>query len=135
MTDNVATLSRLYRLWNDSRGASVEDWVEAMHPDIMMGSVAAGAPGLAFTETRSGHDQARAYFAGLDDQFEMISFEVVEFIAQDDRVVALIDSTFRSKADPSRVVQVLKADVHQFRDGKILKFFDYFDTAGLRGLG
>ena len=134
MTDNVAQLARLYRQWSDSKGASVDAWLEAMHPDIVMGSVAAGAPGVAFTETRSGHEQARDYFTGLDDHFEMISFDVTEFIAQDDRVVALIDSTWRSKVDPTRVVQVLKADVHQFRDGKILKYFDYFDTAELRGL-
>ena len=134
MSDNVATLARLYRLWSDSKGTSVEDWLQAMHPDIVMGSVAGGAPGVAFTETRSGHEQARSYFTGLDDHFEMISFEVIEFIGQGDRVVALIDSTWRSKADPARVVQVMKADVHQFRDGKILKFFDYFDTAELRGL-
>lgn len=134
MTDNVATLARLYRLWSDTRGGSVDDWLQAMHPDVVMGSVAAGAPGVTFTAARSGHDQARAYFTGLDDHFEMISFEVAEFIAQDDRVVALIDSTWRSKVDPSRVVEVQKADVHQFRDGKILKFFDYFDTAELRGL-
>lgn len=134
MNQNVATLNRLYNLWSDSKGTSVEAWMDAMHPDIVMGSVAAGAPGVAFTKTRSGREQARDYFTGLDGHFEMIAFEVTEFIAQDDRVVALVDSTWRSRLDPARVVQIQKADVHQFRDGKILKYFDYFDTAELRGL-
>jgi ketosteroid isomerase-like protein len=134
MTDNVTMLARLYRLWSESKGGSVEDWLAAMDPDVVMGSVAAGAPGMTFTSTRSGRDQARAYFAGLDEDFEMIAFEVTEFIAQDDRVVALIDSTWRSRHDPERVVQVHKADVFRVRDGRILQYFDYFDTSGLRGL-
>ena len=128
MNDNARTLAELYRLWGESRGTSVDAWVDAMHPEIEMGSVAAGGPGLEFTRTLKGLDEARTYFTGLDSGLEMVSFDVKEFVAEGDTVVALIEMEWRSKANPAATVRMHKADVHRFEGGKIKSFFDYFDT-------
>ena len=125
---NVAILKDAYQRWHDSKGASVDHWMNLMTDDIRFGSLAAGAAPLTFTRASSTKDEVRQYFAGLAADWEMNYFRVNEFIAQNDRVVVLCEISFRHKKS-GKIAVSPKADVHRFRNGKICEFYEYYDTA------
>lgn len=93
-----------------------------------MQSLPDGAPGMDFTKTNRGKAQAADYFAGLAADWELVRFEPKEFIAQGDRVVVLSSVAFRHRGT-GKVAESPKADVYRFRDGLIVEFAEFFDTA------
>ncbi|HEX4609481.1 MAG TPA: nuclear transport factor 2 family protein, partial [Urbifossiella sp.] len=75
-----------------------------------------------------GKAGAERYFAGLAAEWEMVRFTPTEFIAQGDRVVVLSDVAFCYRPT-GKVAESPKADVFRFRDGRIVEFFEFLDTA------
>jgi uncharacterized protein len=126
--DNVAKLQHAYRLWNDTRGGSSQHWLEMMADDVEMRSVAGDGEEMDFTRGRRGKAGAEQYFARLADDWEMIHFTPEEFIAQGDRVVVVSRVAFRNRRT-GKAVESPKADLFRFRDGKIVEFLEFFDTA------
>jgi hypothetical protein len=126
---NVELLREAYLKWHETRGGSANHWLERMADNIRFQSLAGGAPRMEFTRTSTSKSDVRGYFSQLTSQWEMIYFTVDEFIAQGDRVVALIRCSFRNR-ETGKVLETAKADVHRFRSGKICEFFEYYDTAG-----
>lgn len=126
--DPVAKIRRAYQLWSDTRGGSVQHWLDLMADGVRMKSLAGGADGMAFTKTACGKAEAAGYFAGLAADWEMIRFTPEEFIAQGDRVVVLSSVAFRYRKT-GKVAESPKADVFRFRDGLIVEFSEFFDTA------
>jgi uncharacterized protein len=126
----VALIKDAYQRWHDSKGASVEHWMNLMTDDVRFGSLAGGAEPMTFTRASNSKDEVRGYFSGLRDNWEMIYYRVNEIIAQNDRVVALCEVSFRNKKT-GKLAGGPKADVHRIRDGKICEFFEYYDTASL----
>jgi ketosteroid isomerase-like protein len=127
--ENVATLRRAYQRWHDTRGGSVQDWLDLMADDVTMRTVGDGVPGLEFTRGRRGKGEAQGYFAGLAADWEMVHFTADEFIAQGDRVVVLSRVAFRNKRT-GKVAESPKADVFRFRDGRVVDFVEFLDTLG-----
>jgi uncharacterized protein len=126
--DNVGKLRQAYQLWHDTRGGNAQHWLELMAPDVTMRSITDGAPGMAFTKANQGKAEAEQYFAGVVADWEMIHYTPTEFIAEGDRVVVLSTIAFRYRKT-GKVVESPKADVFRFRDGQIVEFFEFFDTA------
>jgi ketosteroid isomerase-like protein len=126
--DNVGKLRRAYQFWHDTRGGSAQHWLNLMADDVKVRSITAGAPGVAFTKANDGKAEAAQYFAGLAADWEMIHFTPTEFIAQGDRVVVLSTCAFRYRKT-GKVAESPKADVFRFRDGWVVEFFEFFDTA------
>jgi ketosteroid isomerase-like protein len=126
--ENVAKLRDAYRQWHDTRGGSTQVWLDLMADDVRMRSVSEGAGGMDFTRPSSGRAGAEKYFAGLVADWELIRFTADEFIAQGDRVVVLSLVAFRHRGT-GKVAESPKADVFRFRDGKVVEFFEFFDTA------
>ena len=125
-SDHVGKLRQGYKLWNDTKGGSVAEWMALMADDVVMRGPS-GA-GLEFAGCCTGKEAAGAYFTGLATEWEMIHFIPEEFIAQGDRVVVLSKVSFRSRRT-GKVAESPKADVFRFRDGQIVEFFEFFDTA------
>jgi len=125
---NVTILKAAYRLWNDTKGGSVDHWLDNMSDDVKFRSLAEGAKTIEFTRTSSCKDEVRQYFAGLTADWEMRYYRVDEYIAEGDRVVALAHVSFKNKRT-GKVLETPKADFHKFRDGKICEFFEFYDTA------
>jgi ketosteroid isomerase-like protein len=73
-------------------------------------------------------DEIKEYFAGLARDWEMIEYRVDHFVAQGDRVVALGHCSWRAKKSGA-VVSTPKADSWQFKDGKAVAYYEFFDTA------
>jgi ketosteroid isomerase-like protein len=125
---NVAVLKEAYRLWRESRGGSVDHWIGICDENIRFGSIAQGAPRVAYMTEYKARDQLAQYFEGLKRDREMIEFKADQFVAQGDRVVMLGNCSWRYKRT-GKVVTTPKADAWRFADGKAIEFYEYFDTA------
>jgi uncharacterized protein len=122
---NVEIIRDLYERY--TMGDGHECIVDAIADDVLWRSV--GPPNrLPFARSRRGRDEVRAYFRALNQDWEMISYKVNELIGQRDRVVALADVCFCHRKT-GKLVATLKADVFRVRDGKIVEFCEFFDTA------
>ena len=126
--ENVAVLRRAYERWADQKGTDHSCWTSIMADDVALESLANGAPGMAFTSRRSGKDQISAYLEELTDQWEMLTYEMNEYIAQGDRVVAVGRCAWRNKAT-GKVADTPKVDLWRLRDGQVVEFAEFYDTA------
>lgn len=127
-TENVARLKDAYRHWHDTKGASTERWLSLVDDTLSLRSLADGAPGMEFTAGGRTRADMAAYLEQLVADWEMITYEVHEYIAQDDRVVAIGHCAWRHKRT-GKTVDTPKVDIWQFKDGKAVEFFELYDTA------
>jgi uncharacterized protein len=127
-SSNVAALKEAYRQWHDSKAGSVDHWLALMTDDVKFRSLAEGAKAMKFTRTSSCKNDVKRYFTGLTGDWEMIYYRIDEYIAQDDRVVALGSCSFKRRKT-GQILETPKADFHKFRDGRICEFFEFYDTA------
>ena len=130
MTDNVALINDLYAAFQ--RG-DIDAVFSHMAPDIDWRSVGDSADWPGFGH-RHGVEEVRGYFAAQADELDFTGFEVKDIDAAganpdgDAKVLAEGVSSFTFKQGG------LPADaewVHIFtlRDGKIVRFREYMDTA------
>ncbi len=129
-TKNVEVLKDAYARWHASKGGSVDHWMTIVAENVRFGSLAQGAPQVPFTRTHTNREALREYFGGLLGDWEMIHYTVDEYIAQDDAVFARGSTAWRNKKT-GKVVDTPKADFWRFRDGEVVEFYEYYDTAGI----
>jgi ketosteroid isomerase-like protein len=129
-SEKVEKLKDAYRQWHDSKGGSVDAWLDLMTDDVRVYSLAAGAPGAEFTAATTSKKDFRRYFEGLLGDWEMINYKTVEFIADDDHVAVRGSTAWRNRKT-GRIVDTPKANFWTFRDGKIAEFHEFYDTAAL----
>ena len=127
---NVETLRKAYSAWAESKGANIQCWMSIIADDARLTSLAEGASELAFTHARSGKSEILQYLEGLTADWEMIFYRIDEFIAQGDRVVALGSTSWRNKKT-GKVVLTAKADIWRMRNGMVVQFSEFYDTAKL----
>ena len=129
MTDhpNVAILRPLYEKWAD-KTLEPSDWIDALADDVEWRSIGEESSGLEFSAASRSKDEVLQYFERLAKDWEMLSYDADEFVAEGDRVVMIGRCSWRSK-ETGKVVETPKVDVFRMRDGKITHFFEFFDTA------
>jgi ketosteroid isomerase-like protein len=125
---NVALLRHAYQRWHDSKGGSIDEWLELVADDCAFCSLAEGAPGAEFTCRRRSKDEVRGYLEGLTGEWEMIRYVVDDYVAQGGKVVAIGHTAWRNKRT-GRECDSPKLDVWHFQDGKAVSFAEYYDTA------
>ena len=125
---NVAILKDVYRRWHDSKGGSVDDFLDMVADDIKFGSLARGAPEMKFATAYSNRQALRGYFDGLLTDWEMIHYTTDEYVAQGDAVFMRGSTAWRNKRT-GKVAETPKIDFWRFRDGKAVEFYEYYDTA------
>lgn len=81
-----------------------------------------------FSGRRQGQQQVAEFFSLLANDQDSLQFEPREFVAQNDKVVALGSYNWRVKAT-GREYGGEWAHVFTVRDGKISGFNEYMDTA------
>jgi hypothetical protein len=91
---NVAVLRALYDIWNGARGTRFDHFFEALADDVRWRSLPRGAAGFEFTRCCYSRDYVLRYFEGMAADWELLFYEVDEFIAQADRVVVLSRCAF-----------------------------------------
>ncbi|MBJ2157319.1 nuclear transport factor 2 family protein [Variovorax sp. IB41] len=127
---NVAALRKGYDLWNGSQAASAQHWMDMIDDDVRWRSLGDGAAGAEFTRECCSKDEVLRYFEQMGAQWTLISYDANEFIAQGDRVV-MLGSCEWAHRQTGKAVKTPKADVVRFRDGKIVEFMEYYDTAAV----
>lgn len=135
MTDLAGSLrkvKKLYQMWGDSRGSAdaAEAWLDLMADDVEVFSLGAGAPGIEFTRGGRGRAVAERYLSDLRENWEMVEYEIDEYVAEGDRIVSIGRCAFRNR-HTRKVARTPKVDVYRFRDGRVVEFREYYDTAGL----
>ena len=80
-----------------------------------------------------GRDGTRQALGLIAQQFEWLSYACRQLIADGDWVVALTGGKIRDRTS-GRTVDIDLADVVRLRDGKIVEFVEYFDSAKIRDL-
>jgi ketosteroid isomerase-like protein len=128
---NIAVLREAYRLWHETKGRSVDHWISICAPSIVFGSLGQNLRSVPYMTTYNDVGALARYFAGLSQDWEMIEFRVENFVAQGDRVVMLGRCSWRAKRS-GVVVWTPKADSFRMVKGKIVEFYEYFDTAQVR---
>jgi ketosteroid isomerase-like protein len=79
---------------------------------------------------RRGRQQVAEFFQAVDSVFEIQRFDPETFIAQGDRVVVLGTETSRVKAT-DKILDAEWAHSFTLRDGKVVAFKEYIDTAAV----
>jgi ketosteroid isomerase-like protein len=98
---------------------------------MKFGSIAQGAPHVAYLTAYHSRDELGAYFAGLTRDWEMIEYRVDHMVAQGDRVVMIGQCSYRAKRT-GKVCATPKADSRRFANGKAIEFYEYYDTAAVQ---
>ena len=129
---NTAILREAYRLWNETKGASVEHWLGFVADEINFASLAQGRiSSVAFTRQRHTRDGVAGYLSELTRDWEMLNYEIDHFVAQGDRVVVIARTSWRFKAT-AKLVDTPKVDAWRFdAAGKAVEFFEHYDTAAM----
>ena len=83
---------------------------------------------VPFTGSRRGRKEVGAFFASMLEQQEPLSFEVSEYVAHGDKVVALGRYSWRVKST-GRTFHGDWAHVFTLRNGQIVRLREYTDTA------
>ena len=89
-----------------------------------------GPSDLPTAGTRRGHSQVADFFGTLGQMFDFEQFEPHTYVADGERVVVLGRETFTVKATGTRHNSEW-CHVFTIRDGRVIAFQEYFDTAAL----
>ena len=87
--------------------------------------------GVPFAGARTGREAVGEFFATIDSSQETLRFDPRQLIAEGDTVVALGSYQWKVKSN-SREFGGDFAHVFTIRDGKIVAFNEYMDTAACR---
>ena len=125
---NVELLKDAYQRWHDSKGGSVDHFMGMVADDVAFGSIARGKAPLAFTQPVSNKVELRRYFDGLLGDFSMIHYTAHDYVADGDIVFVRCTTSWKNKKT-GKSFETPKADFWRFRDGKVVEFYEFFDTA------
>jgi uncharacterized protein len=92
--------------------------------------VSPGPPELPTAGRRRGRQEVALFFQTLNELLQIERFELLEFIEQGDRIVVLGEDAVRVRASGG-TVDFNWAHVFEMRDGKVIRFREYGDTAPL----
>jgi hypothetical protein len=83
---------------------------------------------VRFAGNRRGIEGVKTFFSAILEDLDILEFEPHEFVAQGDKVVTLGRYSWRVKATGKEFSSDF-AHVCTVRDGKIVEFHEYMDTA------
>jgi ketosteroid isomerase-like protein len=121
--ENTDTVKLLYAAFGRGDKATL---VEGFADDVEW--QIAGPAAIPICGSRHGREQVAQFFTVLADTLETQQFEPREFIAQDDTVVVLGHERQRARST-GRSYEGDWVQVFTLRDGKVVKYREYFDTA------
>lgn len=134
---DLERLRGAYARWGDTKGGNVEEILGMFDETIEMVSPLPDDVPDAIAGTKRSRAEAASYFEGLLRDWEMVEFRAERFIVGEDGqdIVMVGRAAWRNKAT-GRIVDSPKVDIHSFRDGKVVRFQEVFDTLGFaRALG
>ena len=125
---NAALLRHCYQHWANSKGKSTDAWLSLLAEDMRAHLLGAATGSTKGPSPGSGKAQFRDYLASVDQNWEMLDYKLADTIAQDERVAAIIHTSWRNRAT-GRAIDVVMVNIWRFRDGKAVEFSEFYDTA------
>ena len=125
---HVALLRGVYKRWAETKGGNVDEIIGLLADDVVWRSIANGLHGLNFAKEPLTKPNVRSYFENLGKDWELVFFDVERMIAQNNSVVVVAECSFRHRRTGKSFMSP-KVDIWDFRRGKVVAFFEYFDTA------
>ncbi len=116
------------QVYNSFQSGDIPAMLDSLSEDVQW--VTAEIEGVPTGGTRQGRGQVGEFFQTLSDLQEARQLELREYVAQDDRVVALGHYAWHVKAT-GKVWKSDFAHVLTVRDGKVTRFQEYTDTVAL----
>jgi ketosteroid isomerase-like protein len=129
-SDNVSILKRAYETWASKKAADIDCWASIIADEARLKSLADGAPAVTFTRQRIGKSEIISYLEDLTKDWQMIFYRIDEYVAERDRVVAIGSTSWKNKLT-SKVMTTPKVDIWRMRDGKVVEFSEFYDTANI----
>ena len=123
-------LKEAVREWHDTKGGSIDTWLGIMADVVDWRSLADGVRAVPWTKTGRTRDEVRGYLVGLTSAFAMVHYTVEQYVRDGDTIVAIGTTAWHCKAT-GKLVDTPIVTVWRFRDGKVVSFFEYYDTAKL----
>jgi ketosteroid isomerase-like protein len=125
---HVALLKGIYKRWAETKGGNFEEIINLLADDVVWRSIANGLHGLNFAKEPLTKPNVRGYFENLGKDWELVFFDVERMIAQNNTVVVVAECSFRHRRTGKSFMSP-KVDIWDFKRGKAVGFFEYFDTA------
>ncbi|HYJ88561.1 MAG TPA: nuclear transport factor 2 family protein [Pyrinomonadaceae bacterium] len=123
--ENKAIVRQAY---DNFKAGRIDKLLELMSDDIDW--TLPEVEGIPFGGKRSGLKSVGEFFVIVNNSQESLSFEPREVIAEGDKVVALGTYTWRVRSTKREFTGDF-AHAWTFRDGKVIRFHEYTDTAAL----
>src|SRR3954467_4863589 len=124
-TRNIATIRSIYAAYSRGEISAVLDQM-----DEAMVFIVPGSPAVPVAGTRRGLHEVRRFFEDLERRLQFSVFEPREFIAQGNRVVALVRYEGRDRIT-GRSFAADAAMLWTIGNGKAIRFQEYTDTEAL----
>jgi uncharacterized protein len=125
---HLALLKGIYKRWGETKGGNVDEILNLLADDVVWRSIANGLHGLNFAKEPLTKPNVRSYFENLGKDWELVFFDVERMIAQNHTVVVVAECSFRHRRTGKSFMSP-KVDIWDFKRGKVVGFFEYFDTA------
>lgn len=127
----LEALHRAFRIWGESKGTDPRPFLALVADDVDWRSASEAGhvgKGLSFTGQRNGRAAVDAYFSELAENWQMEHWTVDDILTDGGAAVVLGHCGWYANAT-GRLVSTQIAIVLRFRDGKIISFREFFDTA------
>ncbi|MET1411258.1 nuclear transport factor 2 family protein [Roseibium sp. HPY-6] len=129
--DNLSALKRCYELWNETKGESVEAWLDLLDDKVDFKSLAmAQDPAIDFTKPSHGKAEVAQYLEGLKADWSMEHYTITDYVA-DGNTICAYGSTAWTNKKTGKHMETPKLDYIKFENGKIVFFFEFYDTASM----
>jgi len=128
---NVSILKEAYRLWHETKGKSVDHWLDICADQLDFGSIGQSVKATPYMTIYEDKKKLGEYFAGLARDWEMVEFRIEHYVAQGDRVVCLGRCSWKARRT-GKVVWSPIANSFRMANGKMIEYYEYFDTAQMR---
>ena len=126
--DNVKKLKAAYKAWNDEQGQGISAWLDLLAENVVCHSLGGVVPGMKFTNPLQGKAKMVRYLSELGKNWQMVHYTPVSFIAQGNHVAVLGSCAWKSRKTGKKV-STSKADFFRFEAGKVVEFWEFYDTA------
>jgi len=124
---NVAALEQAYRRWSETKGGSAGEVLALFDERVEMRTVLSAELPSEIAGAHLSRNRAADYFAALTRDWEMLYFDVYQFVADGDDVVMIGRCAWRSRESGAEV-DTPKVDIWHFENGRVTRFMEMFDS-------
>jgi uncharacterized protein len=127
---NVAALEHAYARWSETRGGSADEVLALFDERVEMRSVLTPEVPSELAGSHVAKAQAAEYFAALAREWEMLYYDVYQFVADGEAgpdVVMIGRCAWRHR-ETGAEVDTPKVDIWHFENGRATRFMELFDS-------